>query len=104
SMKSSGSHLPSIFNRSMSSSLHRKYLHHLVAEVVYDFHSKATRVRARERARGIAVEGRPSVLVDLGLQGRFERFIRVVGAHEIGMPDEEAFLVVIRVDEPGGDV
>ena len=40
---------------------------------------------------------------DLGLQRCLERLVGVVRAEEIGVADEEAFLVVVGVDEPAGD-
>ena len=45
----------------------------------------------------------PRLLVDLGFERGLERLVRVVGAEEIGVPKEEALLVVIGVDEPAGD-
>ena len=45
----------------------------------------------------------PGFFVDLGLEGGFERLIWVIGPQEIGMAHEEAFLVVVGVDEPAGD-
>src|SRR5262245_60110802 len=62
-----------------------------------------SRARLRERARGVAVERLPGSLVDLGLERRLQRLVRVAGAEEVGLPDEEALLVVVGVDEPAGD-
>ena len=55
----------------------------------------AARLGAVERARDVAVERRPRVGVDLGLQRRLERLVGVVRAEEVGVPDEEALLVVV---------
>ena len=38
-----------------------------------------------------------------GFEGSLEGFVRVVGAEEIGVADEKAFLVVVGVNEPAGD-
>ena len=56
-----------------------------------------------EGAGSVAVEGCPGVCVDFGLEGRLEGFVGIVGAEEVGVTDEESFLVVIRIDEPAGD-
>jgi hypothetical protein len=56
-----------------------------------------------EGTGGVAVEGGPGLLVDLGLEGRLERLVGIVRPQEIGVADEEALLVVVRVDEPAGD-
>ena len=61
-------------------------------------------VAGRANGRDVgAVEGRPGFLVDLGLQRGLEALVGVVRAEEIGVADEEALLVVVGVDEPGGD-
>ena len=52
---------------------------------------------------GVAVEGFPGFLVDFGFQGGLEGFVGVVGAEEVGVAHEEAFLVVVGIDEPAGD-
>ncbi len=56
-----------------------------------------------EGAAGVAVEGLPGVFVDLGFQVRLQRLVGIVGSKEIRVADEEAFFVVVRVDEPAGD-
>ena len=56
-----------------------------------------------ERAGGVAVERRPGVCVDLGLEGGLEGFVGIVGPEEIGVADEETLLVVVGVDKPAGD-
>ena len=45
----------------------------------------------------------PGFLVDFGFEGSLEGFVRVVGAEKIRMAHEEAFLVVVGVNEPAGD-
>ena len=35
--------------------------------------------------------------------GRLQRAVRVVGAEEVGVADEEALFVVVGIDEPAGD-
>ena len=56
-----------------------------------------------EGAGGVAVEGGPGLLVDFCFERGFQGFVGVIGTQEIGMADEEALLVVVRVDEPAGD-
>src|SRR5690606_19152072 len=56
-----------------------------------------------EGAGGVAVEGFPGFGVDFGLEGGFQGLVGVVGAEEVGLADEEAFAVVVGVDEPAGD-
>ena len=43
-------------------------------------------------------------LFDLGPQGALELFEGLVGAGEVGLPEDERFLVVVRVDETAGDI
>jgi hypothetical protein len=45
----------------------------------------------------------PCFLVYFGFECGFEGLVRVVGAEEIGVADEEAFSVVVGVNEPAGD-
>ena len=72
--------------------------------MVDDLDSEAPCRRTRERLGNVAIERFPGFSVDLGFQAGFERLVRIVRAHEIGVADEEAFLVIVGVDEPGGDV
>ena len=46
------------------------------------------------------MEGFPGLLVDLGFERRPQRLIRIVRTEKIGVADEEAFLIVIGIDEP----
>ena len=45
----------------------------------------------------------PDFPVDFNFEGRFEGFVRVVGAEEVGVANEEALFVVVGIDEPAGD-
>src|ERR1700733_11104469 len=56
-----------------------------------------------ERPRDIAVESGPGVFVDLGFQRGLEGLVGVVRAWEVGVAGEEAFLVVLGIEEPAGD-
>ena len=56
-----------------------------------------------KRPGGVAVQRCPGFCVDLRFQGGFQRFVGIVGAEEVGLADEEAFFVVVGVDEPAGD-
>ena len=49
------------------------------------------------------MQGGPSFFVDLRLESSLKRAVGVVGAEEVGVADEEAFLIVVGVDEPAGD-
>ena len=46
----------------------------------------------------------PGILVDLGLEGGFQGLVGIVGAQEVGLTDKEAFLVIVRIHKPAGDV
>ena len=87
----------------MRITLHSEDFHDLVAEVVDDFDGDAAGLGFGEGAGGVAVERFPGFPVDFGFERRPEGFVRVVGAKEIGVPHEEALLVVVGVDEPTGD-
>ena len=79
-------------------------LEHFVPVVVDHFDRHLARGRRLEGVARGAVEGRPLGLVDLGSEGSLELAVRVIGPEEVGVPDEETLAVVIRVDEPTGDV
>jgi hypothetical protein len=83
--------------------LHPEHLQHFVAEVVDHFDGDPPGGGGRERARRSGIEARPSVLVDLISQRRLQRLVRIISAEEVGLADEEAFLVIIAVDEPARD-
>ncbi len=72
--------------------------------MVDDLHGDLARLGRVEGLALGAVEGSPEGFVDLGSEGAFELLEGLVGAEEVGVPDEEAFSVVIGVDEPTGDV
>jgi len=87
----------------MSSLLNSKHFHHLIAEVVDDFHGDTAGFGFVEGSGGVAVQRGPGFFVDLGSERGFEGAVRVVRAEEVGVADEEAFFVVVGVDEPAGD-
>ena len=60
-------------------------------------------LRLVERSRRVAVQRRPGFFVDLRFQRGLQRAVGIVGAEEVGVADEEAFFVVVGVDEPAGD-
>ena len=72
--------------------------------MVDDLDGDLAGTRLREGAAFGAVKGGPGVLVDLRLERGLEPLVRVIGAKEIGLTDEEAFLVAIGVDEPASDI
>ena len=67
------------------------------------FHRDPAILGFLERSRCITVQGRPGFFVDLSLKCGLQRAVGVVGAQEVGVADEEAFFVVVGVDEPAGD-
>ena len=69
--------------------------------MVDDFHGNATGLGFVEGTGGVAVQCRPGFFVDLGLERGLERAVRVVCTEEVGVTHEEAFFVVVGVDEPG---
>src|SRR5258707_1276944 len=71
--------------------------------MVDDLYSDAPQLELVERARGVAVEGRPRLLVNLGLERGLQRSVGIVGSKEVRVADEETLLVVVGVDEPAGD-
>ena len=71
--------------------------------MVNDFDGDAAGFGLVEGAGGIAIEAFPGGFVNLGFQSRFKGFVGIVGSEEVGMADEEAFFVVVGVDEPAGD-
>jgi hypothetical protein len=79
-------------------------LHHLVAVVVDDLDRDPAGLRAREGSADGRVHRRPRLLADVGAEGAAELVVRVVGAGEVGMADEEGVAVVVRVEEPTRDV
>lgn len=79
---------------------HPKHLHHLIAQVIDHLHGDPARLRLPERSRSVALERRPRFLVDLGLERCLQCLVRIVRSQEVGVPNEEALRVVVRVDEP----
>ena len=80
-----------------------EHLHHLIAEVIDHLHGDPAGLGLVERARCVAVQRRPGFCIDLGFERGLQRAIGVVCAEEVGVADEEAFFVVVGVDEPAGD-
>jgi hypothetical protein len=83
---------------------HRVHLQHLVAIVVDDLHRDLAGFRRVERDARRPVQLRPLGLVDLSPQCFLELLVWLIGAAEVGVTDEEALAVVLRVDEPARDV
>ena len=71
--------------------------------MIDDLHCNSARFWFVEWTRGIAVQCLPRFLIDLGFQGRLQSAVRIILAEEVGVADEEAFAVVVGVDEPAGD-
>ena len=67
------------------------------------FHRDAAALGFLEWPRCVAVQRRPGFFVDLGFEGGLQRAVGIVGAEEVGVADEEAFFVVVGIDEPAGD-
>ena len=44
------------------------------------------------------MEGLPGICFDLGLQSRLQNLMGIIGTKEVGVPKEEALLVVIGID------
>ena len=65
--------------------------------------SDAACLRLWERPRCIAVQGRPCFCVDFGLERRLQCFVGVIRSQEVGVANEEALFVLVRVDEPACD-
>jgi len=84
-------------------SYYPKHFHYLVAQVVDHLYRDSAGCGFSEGAGGIAVESCPGFFVDLGLEGGFEGLIGVTCAQEVGVADEEAFHIVVGIDEPAGD-
>jgi hypothetical protein len=45
------------------------------------------------------MKGFPGLLVYFSLEGGLERLVRIIGAQEVSVADEKAFLVVVGVNE-----
>ena len=82
---------------------HPKNFHHLIAQVVYNLDCDAAGAGFFEGTGSVAVEGGPSVGVDLGFEGGLQGSVGIVLAEEVGVTDEEALFVVVGVDEPTGN-
>ena len=78
-------------------SSHPKYLHHLIPEVVDDFHGDAAGLEFVEGAGGVAIQCCPGFSIDLGFERGLERAVGIVRAEEVGVADEEAFFVITEL-------
>jgi len=56
--------------------------------VIDHLHGDAPSLRPGKRDGGVAVEGFPGFLIDLGLEGGFEALVGVVLAEEVGTPEK----------------
>src|SRR5437879_4770403 len=63
----------------LRASVNLEYFHHLISEVIDDFHGDASGFWLRERPRRVAIECRPGVLIDFGFKGSFECAVGIVG-------------------------
>src|SRR6266540_69065 len=79
-------------------------LQDLVAIVVDDLHGDLALLRRVEGDAPGSVQLRLFRLVDLGPQHALQLLVGLLSAEEVGVADEEALVVVVRVDEPAGDV
>ena len=70
----------------ISASLHPKNLHHFIAQMVDDLHSDSATLGFIEGAGGVAVQCFPHVFVDVGFEGGFQSFVRIIGTKKVGMP------------------
>src|SRR5688572_16179443 len=80
------------------------YLEDLIAIVIDDLHGDATRVRQGEGPGDGRVQAGPGVGVDLSPESLGQALIGLLTPGEVSVPDEERGAVVVRVDEPAGDV
>ena len=72
--------------------------------MVDHLHGDLAGVGPVKRATSGRVQLRPGRLVHLGPERPLQLLIRLVPAREIGVAHEETLAVVVRVDEPAGDV
>jgi hypothetical protein len=72
--------------------------------MIDDFHGEFAGLGLIEWPAFGAIESIPRGFIDIGTQGALQFIIRFVAAGEIGVADKETLAVVIRVDEPAGDI
>src|SRR5450759_1411174 len=75
-----------------------EHLHDFITKVINHLDGDSSLLRPVEWARGVAIQARPRIGIDLGLQCCFQRAIRVVRSQEIRVANEKTFLVVIGVN------
>ena len=68
--------------------------------MIDDLHRDPPGFGSRERARCVAIKRSPRIGVNFRLQRRFKGAIGVASTEEIRVSNEEALLVVVRIDEP----
>ncbi|MGL5083797.1 MAG: hypothetical protein ACRC8A_20130 [Microcoleaceae cyanobacterium] len=56
-----------------------------------------------ERSRGVAIEAFPGGFVNFGFEVGFELLVRITRTQKIGVADEEAFFIVVRINKPAGN-
>jgi len=79
-------------------SSHPIHLLHLIPQVIDHLHGDAPSLRPGKRDGGVAVEGFPGFLIDLGLEGGFEALVGIILAEEVGLAHEEALTVIVAID------
>jgi hypothetical protein len=84
--------------------LNLEHLQHFIAVVIDNLDGDFAGGGPGEGTADGGVKGRPGGFVDLRLEGLLELFIWLVSAGEIGVPDKEAFAVIVGVKEPAGQV
>ena len=67
--------------------------------MVDQLHRDPLTFRLVERPRKVAVESSPGAFVDFGLESGLQGLVGIVGSQEVGVTYEEAFFVVVSVDE-----
>ena len=77
----------------------REHSQHLVAVVVDHLDRDLAGIGHGEWAADRAVEASPRGFIDLGAQGALQLLVRLIGAGEVRVADEEALAVVVRVDD-----
>ena len=80
-----------------------EYFHHFIPPMIDHLHGDLPALWLLERVRDGAVQCGPGFFVDFGFQRGLEGFVRIAGPQEVGMTDEDAFVVVVGVDEPAGN-
>ena len=72
--------------------------------MIDDFYRDLAGGGAVEGATDGLVEGGPCGLVYVRSEGALQAIVLIAGAGEVGVANEEAFFVGVRVDGPAGDI